>query len=178
MKFSVAQAITVAMVPIAFVVALVVVNQLTQRSRAQRNAQEYGAPCIVLSDPTIGAYPLTEELKLLAKADPHAAYYFRSAGVIVTPLDDATATRCFGKVNSTNPVGTNIIFLNTDRLRTPVSRAIALSHELVHVEHGDGETTMGRHTLLNHLWMTEEGEAHLHGVQTARSLHAPLMYPA
>jgi hypothetical protein len=139
---------------------------------------EHGLSCIALSDPTVGVYPLTKELKLLAQADPLGAAYFRDHGVTVTPLDEATTTQCFGKVISNNPVGTNIIFLNTDRLRTSASRAVALSHELVHVEHSDHTSTMGKHSFLRHLWMTEEGEAHLHGLQTARKLHAPLMYPS
>lgn len=121
---------------------------------------------------------LTKELNLLAQADPQAVAYFRASGVPVTPLNGAISNQCFGRVNSNNPVGTKIIFLNTDRLTTPESRAVALSHELVHVEHGDSTSSASRHSFLRHLWRPEEGEAHLHGLQTARRLHATLMYPA
>lgn len=138
----------------------------------------HGLSCVALSDPTIGAFPLTDELNLLAQADSQAVTYFRRAGVTVTPLDGATFTHCFGRMNSNNPVGTKTIFLNTDRLTTSEGRAVALAHELVHVEHGDPNSSMSRHPFAMHLWRTEEGEARLHGLQTARKLHTTLMYPA
>lgn len=173
-----AQILAFTLLPAVFALLLVDINQTGERSSAEQKAKAHGLSCMALSDPTVGAYTLTEELKLLAQADPQAAAYFHTAGVTVTPLDGATSTRCFGKKNSNNPVGTKAIFLNTDRLKTPGSRAVALSHELVHVEHGDPTTVMSRHSRLRHLWMTEEGEAHLHGLQTARRLQTPLMYPA
>ncbi len=166
------------MVPVAFIALLVDINQMSERTTAEREAKALGLPCMALSDPTVGADPLTTELNLLAQADPQAVVYFRSAGVTVTPLDGATSNRCFGRLSSNNPVGTKTIFLNTDRLTTPEGRAVALSHELVHVEHGDPTSSMSRDSFVRHIWRTEEGEAHLHGLQTARRLNATQMYPA
>jgi hypothetical protein len=166
------------LLPVAFVAVLVDINQMSERTTAEREAEARGLPCMALSDPTVGVYPLTKELNLLAQADPEAVAYFHTAGVTVTQLDGATSNRCFGRVNSNNPVGTKIIFLNTYRLTTPESRAVALSHELVHVEHGDPIFSTSRHSFLRRLWRTEEGEAHLRGLQTARRLHTKLMYPA
>ena len=86
MRLSTTQIITIALLPVAFVCVLVDVNQLTQRSSAHSEAMEHGLSCIAFSDPMVGAYPLTEELKLLAQADPQGAAYFRDHGVTVTVL--------------------------------------------------------------------------------------------
>ena len=53
------------LVPIAFVALLVDVNQMSERTTAEREAEARGLPCMALSDPTVGAYPLTNELNLL-----------------------------------------------------------------------------------------------------------------
>lgn len=73
-------------VPVACVALLVDINQMSERTTAEREAEARGLPCMALSDPTVGAYPLTNELNLLAQADPQAVAYFHSAGVTVSPL--------------------------------------------------------------------------------------------
>lgn len=148
------------------------VSLLTERPTATREAAAHGQPGLSVTDPTAGTYDNSAELALLASADPTGAAYLHSHPVTITPLHDDTFKKFFAGV-SDNPVGTDAIVLRQDKLRTPELWAIALSHELVHVQHGDPNTPLGQHSFLHHLWMTEEGEAHLRGLQTARALHAP-----
>ena len=153
-------------------------SQLSERAEKRAYAMKHGLPCMALVDPTVGAYAGRPELSLLRLADAQGARYMVADQVTVTELDSAACDHFLAPVKSSNPVGTNAIFLNTDRLTTPAARAVGLSHELVHVRHSDPTSLLGRHTLLRHLWMSEEGEAHLRALETARALHAPLLYPA
>ena len=152
-------------------------NELGLREEARTAAAKFGQSCVSLSDPTVGANPMPEEHRLLRSADPDGKRYFLSHRVLVTPLSGSVYRGCFGRQISSNPVGTNVIFLNLDRLSTPALRATALSHELIHVEHGDPTAPLGQHTFLQHLWQPEEAEAHLRGLRTARALRSPAMYP-
>ena len=156
---------------------LLAANQLGLRESAKSAAAKSGLSCISLTDPTVGANSMPEEHQLLRQADPDGERYFLTNHVLVTPLDGKTYRQCFGRQNSNNPVGTPLIFLNLDRLTTPALRATALSHELVHVRHGDPATPQGQHTFLRHLWIPEEAEAHLRGLQTAQALNVMPMYP-
>jgi hypothetical protein len=72
-----------------------------------------------------------------------------------TPLHDAVFNKFFTGLSG-NPVGTSAIVLRQDKLTTPELWAIAISHELVHVQHGDPTSALSHHTLLHHLWITEE----------------------
>ena len=120
--------------------ALLGANELGLRESAKSAAAKSGLSCISLADPTVGANPMPEEHRLLRQADLDNERYFLANRVLVTPLDGKTYRQCFGRQNSNNPVGTHLIFLNLDRLTTPALRATALSHELVHLRHGDPAT--------------------------------------
>lgn len=152
-------------------------NELGLREEAKDAAAKSGQACIALSDPTTGANPMLEEHRLLRGADPEDETYFHTHQVLVTSLPGSIYRGCLGRSISSNPVGTNFIFLNLDRLNTPALRATALSHELIHVQHGDHTSTLGKHTFVDHLWRPEEAEAHLRGLQTAQTLHSLPMYP-
>jgi hypothetical protein len=142
-----------------------------QRERARHYAQVHGeSSCLSLVDPAIYPNAHRTELALLAKADLEGAAYFRSHPVLITELDPGAFVPCFGEALSDTPVDTKAIFLNLGVLTTPELRAAALSHELIHVEHGDFNSRPGRHSLLHHLWISEEGEAHQRGARTAARL--------
>ena len=177
MKILTSRYVSLMLLPGVVIMALLGANELGLRENAKSAATKSGLSCISLTDPTVGANPMPEEHRLLRQADPNGERYFLANHVLVTPLDDKTYRQCFGRQNSNNPVGTHLIFLNLDRLNTPALRAVALSHELVHVQHGDPTSALGQQTLLHHLWRPEEGEAHLRGLTTAKALHSPLMYP-
>lgn len=168
--------LVLALLPAIVVIGLVAADEIGLREKAKAAAANYDLSCVSLSDPTEGANPMPEEHHLLRDADPEGERYFLSHHVTVTPLDGVTYRRCFGQFDSNNPVGTNFIFLNLDRLQTPALRATAISHELIHVQHSDPTSALGQHTLLYHLWRPEEAEAHLRGLTTAKALHSPLMY--
>ncbi len=152
-------------------------NELGLREEAKTAAAKFGQSCVSLSDPTVGSNPMPEEHRLLRSADSGGESYFRSHRVLATSLSGSVYEGCFRRRISSNPVGTNVIFLNLDRLGTPALRATALSHELIHVEHGDLTAPLGQHTFFRHLWQPEEAEAHLRGLLTARALHSPATYP-
>ncbi len=159
---------------LSFFVLLLDADQLTERAFLL----PLRTGCFALLDPTVGLYSPSPELTLLAKAKPSAATYFTSRPITVTPLTEQQTEPCFGQTNSSNVPGTFAITLNTDRLQTPAQRAVALAHELVHVEHGDPAAEASHHSVFRHLWMTEEGEAHLAGLRAAQTLDSPMMYPA
>lgn len=161
-------------IPVAFLA--VDISSATERSVATSKAVHNGQPALALVDPTVGTYDGGPELAMLAVADPNGARYLHSHPVTITPLHDDTFTRFF-RGFSDNPVGTNAIFLRQDKLTTPQLWAIAISHELVHVQHGDPASALSHESLLHRLWITEEGEAHLRGLKTARALHAHSIYP-
>ncbi len=169
--------LALALLPGITILGLLAGNELGLREEARAAAAKSGQSCIALSDPTAGANPMLEEHRLLRSVDPDGESYFLSHQVLVTSLSGSIYKGCFARSNSNNPVGTNTIFLNLERLNTPALRATALSHELIHVEHGDLATALGQHTLLRHLWQPEEAEAHLRGLQTAQALHSSTMYP-
>ena len=169
--------LALSLLPCITIMGLLAGNELGLREEARAAAAKSDQACVSLSDPTAGANPMPEEHRLLRNVDPDGESYFLSHQVLATSLSGPIYKGCFGRSNSNNPVGTNIIFLNLERLNTQALRATALSHELIHVEHGDPATALGQHTLLRHLWQPEEAEAHLRGLQTAQALHSPTMYP-
>ena len=169
--------LALALLPGITIMGLLAGNELGLREEARTAAAKSGQSCVALSDPTAGTNLMLEEHRLLRSVDPDGESYFLSHKVLVTSLSGSIYKGCFGRSNSNNPVGTNIIFLNQERLNNPALRATALSHELIHVEHGDPTTPQGQHTFLPHLWHPEEAEAHLRGLQTAQALRSPTMYP-
>ena len=159
-----------------------------QRHEANENARRNGLSCMALVDPTItpraaGEAPVLQGVDpqtavFLQRVDPEAAAFFHSHwSARVTTLDGPTYRRCFGATKSNNQAGTAAIFLDQDRLPSPELRAVAIAHELVHAEHGHRDTPQGRHRFL-HLFITEEGEAHLADQEAAIRLHTkPLDSP-
>jgi hypothetical protein len=161
-------------IPVAFLA--VDISLATERSVAAYKAVHTGQPGLALVDPTVGTYDGGPELAMLAAADPDGARYLHSHPVTITALHDDTFNQFFSGL-SANPVGTHAIILREDRLTTPELWAIAISHELVHVQHGDPTSALSHESLLHRLWITEEGEAHLRGLETARALHVRSIGP-
>ena len=175
MKKTASQALLCLLLALCFVVlpydcSLIFARQRAEKAASEADVLKFG-PCFEFTDPTRETYADTPELALLKDADPQAAAYFVQNGAAFTLLNETDTAQCFRPSYSFTPIHSSDIFLNKDRLTTPASRAVALSHEMVHVQHNDPNSAMGKHSLLRHLWMTEEGEAHWRGLQTARALH-------
>ena len=162
-------------IPAAFIA--VDIYLASERDVAASKAAQTGQPELELIDPTIGTYDGGPELALLAAADPDGARYLHSHPVTITALHDEVFNKFFVGL-SANPVGTKAIILRQDKLTTPGLWAIAISHELVHVQHGDPASPLSHESLSHRLWITEEGEAHLRALETAHALHAPSIDPA
>lgn len=52
-------------------------------------------------------------------------------------------------------------FFSTGGGSFPKLRAVAIAHKLIHAEHGHSDMREGQHSILRHLLIIEEGEAHL-----------------
>lgn len=63
---------------------------------------------------------------------------------------------------------TDTIFLNKQRFHSTSLRAVA--HELVHIEHGGDDTAQAHYSIDRHLFLSEEGEAHLADQRAAKKL--------
>lgn len=111
----------------------------------------------------------------LRKLDPAGAAILFSHDIGVVSLDHASFLKCDPDSSDRFAftwVGSSLIFLDRDRLHNPDLRAIAVSHELVHVAHDKG-LPLAKHSWLRHLFLPEEGEAHLQNLRLSHQLHLP-----
>ena len=157
---------------VTFVLLCVGGDDVIERPYKRLLTRGHALPFFALIDPTVGGqdYP-TPELPLLRQVDPAGAAYLQSHFVTVTVLDDKTYRENFGASLSCNPPDTNAIFLDGSKLPSAKLRTVAIAHELIHVQHGDRTTSFGMHSWLQHLWLTEEGEAHLQALHVAKLLN-------
>jgi hypothetical protein len=70
------QNLALTLLAVSFCVLLFDVTQIFKRTIAENYVIAHGLPCMALSDPTVGAFPLTDELNLLAQTDWQAVTYF------------------------------------------------------------------------------------------------------
>jgi len=152
---------------------------LFDRSNERDDAAKHGKPCLLFIDPDVGPNSTVAKLEpRLALVDPEDDAYLRNHGATVTLLDAATLAKCTTHhLFSGAIVDTDSIIINSTALPDNDTRVVALAHELVHVQHGDPATPYGQHTFWRHLWMNEEGEAHLKDVQIARRLGVQPIVP-
>jgi hypothetical protein len=143
------------------------------RANKRADAAAHGKLCLLLIDPDVGPNSTVAKLEpRLARVDPEGDAYLRSHGASVTLMDISTIATCtrennfFPELLSTQTRSS----VNSTALPDNDQRVVALAHELVHVQHGDPATPDGQHTFFRHLWISEEGEAHLKDVQIAKRL--------
>ncbi len=168
--------LTLLLIP-AFAMTCDALSVFLKRPLALLAVQKTGPQCMALVDPTAPVSPQLrgfdpETAEDLTRANSTAAAFMHSHPMVsVTVLDGPTYLKCFGVSNSNNQAGTDAIFLNSERLPSPTLRAVAVAHELVHVEHSHKDTPQGQHNVFRHLFVSEEGEAHLSDQEAAKALH-------
>jgi hypothetical protein len=114
-----------------------------------------------------------QALRLLAQVDADGADYLSNHPVRITEMDGSEFGKCNrGHHESVNAVTTpdSNIFINVSRSDTVAMKAAVVSHEVVHVEHGDRSHPRSQHSLLRHILIHEEGEAHWAGLLAAARL--------
>ena len=129
--------------------------------------------------------PVPEEtLSVLRRIDPSGYNYFQEGHLEASVLSADLFVQRLGKpyrhtmaLTATPWDGQPIVFLNGGLLNSPVLQAVGFAHEIVHARHGDLGDPMSHHSAWRHLWMTEEGEAHLRQLRLSQSLHLPLRKP-
>jgi len=117
-----------------------------------------------------------EELVLLQKADPADEGYFVTHGISAVLLKNNDFYSCSGKKKEVSwgftEDDSHTILLNGDLLSSPELRASTIAHELIHVKHGCGGP-LSHHSHLQHIFISEEAEAHWKEFCVARALGAP-----
>lgn len=157
-----------------------IMNGVFARERAIQRARDRSDDtrfCTMLTERASG--PVTSQLVLmfLRTADPGGYAYLNSHPITVSWVGGDELARCEnrrldGPIHySAYLIGTNHILLNRDALADDPSTAVAISHELVHVRYGDDGDRASHRSLPSRFWRSEEGDAHLRGLQTGEFLH-------
>ena len=137
-------------------------------------AERNGVGCHAVADPSPGLLAAKDLPAAMAlwQADPHAAAFLASLpSLSIVELPTAAYQSCFPPGFANTTILTEAVYLDSGRLDSPGIRAVAVTHELVHVAHSHPSTPEGKHSALRHFFFSEEAEAHLAGIRAARRLH-------
>jgi hypothetical protein len=125
-----------------------------------------------------------ETLNVLGTVDPNGYTYVEQGRIEASILPADLFAQRLGKkyrhtmaLTATPRDGLPVVFLNGGILDSPALQAVALAHEIIHARHADPHDLMSHHAAWRHLWITEEGEAHLRQLRLSQALHLPLQKP-
>ncbi len=148
-----------------------------ERSNSLKWIEEHGQDCSILLPQNQHSYVSSKVGQLLQRGDPDGYAYLQSHNIPIAAVSSVEISRCEHLKPkavppfSSNLTGTPGILLNRTKLPTDAFMAVALSHELVHVRYGDNADARSHRGSISRLWLSEEGDAHKRGIQTAQNLH-------
>ena len=109
-------------------------------------------------------------LDLLATVRPDQYEYVRSNGVPIQHLPAGNFS-CNADSHGCTNVNSGAIAIDETQTTDSILNAAVISHELVHVQHGDSSHELSRHSARRHMFLRhQEAEAHLTGNWTLLQL--------